>query len=293
MSVEAKKFSSKKFFLEPPYLYLLNPEMLPVKNILQFPLVRTLKEFINKMEELPEVDYKIMGLLLLTVARIHRSRVAKAVSFEKELEKEYEITQKKEEFVFDKPLRQYMTRPETQFTSESASDAFYEQLMISLRTEGKKRERKRKKIALLEISEDEDIDEDEEIIFRKGRRKRRIRVTEASVFEAVVIDFDRIEIDILINEVLYAIRAFSKEKDGLEEIQFDEIIKFRVKDSSDIEKWKLEQVRILISLLYLVKEGFIEAWQDLETKEISIITTEKGMTESFGFKPKEEEPSDN
>jgi hypothetical protein len=47
----------------------------------------------------------------------------------------------------------------------------------------------------------------------------------------------------------------------------------------------LEQVRILISLLYLIKEGFLEAYQDLDTKEITVIITEKGRTETFGLKP--------
>ncbi len=291
MTSDVKPLKSRNFYLEPPYLYLLNPDMLPVRNILQFPLVRILKEFFDKMKELSELDYKIMGLCLKSTARIHRMRVSKAISFEKEMERDYEIKKKKEEFIVDKPLKQYLKRPETHFTSESASDAFYEQLMVSLRSEGIKRERKRKRTEILEISDE--IGEDEDLFPKKLRRKRRITVKKSAVFDAVIIDFDRIDIDILINEVLYAIRKFSREKIGQEEVLFEDIIQHRVKGSTDVEKRKLEQVRILISLLHLIKEGFVEAWQDLDTNEITIIVTTRGMEETFGFKPLRDESEDN
>lgn len=274
--------ASRKFFLEAPYLYLLNPDMIQSRDVLQFPLARLLREFYEKMKEMPELDYKIMGLFLKSTARIHRMRVSKAISFEKELERDYERKKKKDDFVIDKLLRQYLKRPEAHFTSESASDAFYEQLMVSLRSEGIKRERQRKKVEYLEGTEEDLRDE-------KRKRKRRINVKKSAVFDAIVIDFDRIEIDILINEVLYAIRIFSKGEIGQEEISFDDIIRHRVDGSTDREKCKLEQVRILISLLHLIKEGFVEAWQDLDTKEITISITEKGTKETFGFKPIKEE----
>jgi len=285
MKLQIGNLNSKKFFLNPPYVYLVNPDILPRRNIQQFPLVRVLKEFQKKMNELPKLDYKIMGLCIQTTARIHRMKVANAVSISKEQERAYEIKKKKEEFIFDKPLKQYMRRSEIEFPSESGSDAFYEQLLISLRSEGKRRERQRKKAALLDISEG--IVDDEDIIVKRGRMNRRIRIDNPTAFEAVVIDFDRIQIDVLINEVLYAIRAFSKEKNGKEEVLFDDIIRFRVKGSKDNDKWRLEQVRILISLLHLIKENFIEAWQDIENREITLILTEKGMVESFGTKTKE------
>ena len=282
MKTQIENSGSKKFFLTPPYIYLVNPDMISNRNIHKFPLVKVLKEFQTKMDELSEVDYKIMGLCIQTTARIHRMRVAKAVSLSKEQERDYEIRKKKEEFIFDKPLKQYMRRSELEFSSDTGSDAFYEQLLISLRSEGKRRERKRKKAALLDISDS--IEDIEDVTIRKGRISKRIRVDDPTAFEAVVIDFDRIEIDSLINDVLYAIRAYSKEENGKELILFDDVINFRVKGSKNTDKWRLEQVRILISLLYLIKEGLIEAWQDIETKMISIILTEKGMVESFGTK---------
>lgn len=248
-------------------------------------LIQVLKDFTAKMGELPELDYKIMGLCIQTTARIHKMRVAKAVSLSKEQEREFDLKKKKETFVYDKPLKQYMRRSEIEFSSETGSDAFYEQLLISLRTENNRSERKRKKAMLVEISDD--IVDRKDIIIKKGRSNRRIRIEDPTAFEAVFIDFDRIEIDVLINEVLHTIRAFSKQKNGKDEILFDEIIKARIKVSKDIDKWRLEQVRILISLLHLIKEGFIEAWQDLETRQISIFLTIKGLTDSFGIKGKE------
>ncbi|MFW9906372.1 MAG: hypothetical protein ACFFFH_18775 [Candidatus Thorarchaeota archaeon] len=275
------KEASNSFFLEPPYLYLLNPDMLKPQNILQFPLMHLSTEFYGKMKELPELDYKIMGLFIKSTARIHNMRVSRAINIEKELEREYELKKKKDEFIIDKPLRQYLKRPEAHFTSESASDAFYEQLMVSLRTEGIKRERKRRKIEYLEVAEEEVKQKTER------RRRKRITVEKSAVFDAVVIDFDRVEVDILINEVLSVIRQFSRNNER--EIQFDDIIQYRIVGSVDVEKWRLEQVRILISLLYLIKEGFVEAFQDLDTKEITVIITEKGRTETFGLKPIEKE----
>jgi chromatin segregation and condensation protein Rec8/ScpA/Scc1 (kleisin family) len=275
------KEASNNFFLEPPYLYLLNPDMLKPQNILQFPLMHLSTEFYEKMKELPELDYKIMGLFIKSTARIHNMRVSRAISIEKELEREYELKKKKDEFIIDKPLRQYLKRPEAHFTSEPASDAFYEQLMVSLRTEGIKKERKRRKIEYLEVAEEEVKQKTER------RRRKRITIEKSAVFDAVVIDFDRVEVDILINEVLSVIRQFSKNNER--EIQFDDIIQYRIVGSVDVEKWRLEQVRILISLLYLIKEGFVEAFQDLDTKEITVIITEKGRTETFGLKPIEKE----
>ena len=35
MTTDVKTLKSRNFYLEPPYLYLLNPDMLPFRNILQ------------------------------------------------------------------------------------------------------------------------------------------------------------------------------------------------------------------------------------------------------------------
>jgi len=289
MKSQNENTNSKDFFLTPPYLYLLNPDRLSPRDILQFPLIQVLEEFYIKMGELSKLDYKIMGLCIQNTARIHRMRVTKAVSLSKEQEREFDLKKKREAFVYDKPLKQYMRRSEIEFSSEAGTDAFYEQILISLKTESKRSERKKRKALLMEISDD--MVDGKDIIIKKGRINRRIRIEDPTAFEAVLIDFDRIEIDVLINEVLYTIRAFSKEVNGKEEILFDEIIKARVRGSKDADKWRLEQVRILISLLHLIKEGFIEAWQDLETRQISIFLTEKGFTDSFGTKGKETAPT--
>ena len=94
MIIDVKESPSKKFYLEVPYLYLLNPDMLPSPNILQFPLIRLLKEFNEKMKEMQKLDYKIMGLFLKSIARIHKMRVSRTISIEKELERDYEIKKK-------------------------------------------------------------------------------------------------------------------------------------------------------------------------------------------------------
>lgn len=274
--------SKGRFFLEVPFIYLVNPDMLPAKKLLQFPLGRIIHEFYEEMKKEEELDFKILGMSLKSAARLHRMKVSQAISYERKLDKDYDIKRKKGEFVYDRPLRQYMRRPEMSFTSESAADAFYEQLMVSLRASEEKKRRRRDKMLTLEIPEG--IEEDDDIKQEKGKRKRRIRFKELSVFDAVLVDFDRIEIDVLINDVLKAIKELSKGIIRRKEVPFEQILRKRVGSSETDEKWRLEQVRILMSLLYLIKEEFVEAWQDLKTGEISVIITKKGMKEKFGFK---------
>lgn len=274
--------SKGRFFLDVPYIYLVNPDMLPSRKLLQFPLGRIIHEFYEEMKKEEELDFKILGMSLKSAARLHRMKVSQAISYERKLDKDYDIKRKKGEFVYDRPLRQYMRRPEMSFTSESAADAFYEQLMFSLRSSEEKTRRRRKKMLTLEIPEG--IEEDDEIKQEKGKRKRRIRFKELSVFDAVLVDIDRIEIDVLINDVLKAVRELSKGLIRRKEVPFGEILKRRVGTTDTVEKWRLEQVRILMSLLYLIKEEFVEAWQDMKTGEISVIISKKGMKEKFGFK---------
>ena len=79
-----------KFYLESPYLHLLNPDSLGREKIMTFPFVQVVNEFYEKIQESQEFDFKIMGLFLKSAARIHRKRVSNALRVEKTRDTEYE-----------------------------------------------------------------------------------------------------------------------------------------------------------------------------------------------------------
>ena len=268
-----------KFYLESPYLHLLNPDSLHREKLMTFPFVQVVNEFYEKMQESPEFDFKIMGLFLKSTARIHRKRVSNAVRLEKTKDTEYKKAKEREEVEYEEYLGKYIMKQEEPDFSEVDSEIFYEQLMVHLKSKNKPKVDDKGEFDTLE-----DIVEETEIEEKKPKRKRRIVIKEPAAFDAIIIDLERVEIDLLINQILSVIRDLDKQYLGDKEVQFDEVIQIWTVEN-DYERRKLEKVRALISLLYLIKEGFVEAWQDLETNEITISLTMRGKSETFGFKP--------
>ncbi len=268
-----------KFYLESPYLHLLNPDSLHREKLMTFPLVQVVNEFYEKMQESLDFDFKIMGLFLKSTARIHRQRVSNALRSEKTKDTEYKKKKDREEVEYEEHLGKYILKQEAPDLSMVDSEIFYGQLMVHLKSKKKKREEDNREFETLE-----GIVEEKEKKEEKPKRRRRIVIKEPAAFEAIIIDLERVEIDLLINQILSVIRDLDKRYLGEKEVHFDEVIQIWTVEN-DYERRKLEKVRALISLLYLIKERFVEAWQDLDTNEITISLTSIGKSETFGFKP--------
>ena len=268
-----------KFYLESPYLHLLNPNSLRREVLMTFPFVQVINEFYEKMQESLEFDFKIMGLFLKSTARIHRRRVSNALRLEKNKDTEYTKKKEREEVEYEEHLGKYIMKQVEPDFSEVDSEIFYGQLMVHLKSKNKPKVEVKN-----EFDTQEEIVEETESKEKKPRRKRKILIKEPVAFDAIIIDLERVEVDLLVNQILSVIRKLDKQNLGKGEVEFEDVIQIWTVEN-DYERLKLDKVRALISLLYLIKEGFVEAWQELETNKISISLTRKGKCETFGFKP--------
>ncbi|MHA1166857.1 MAG: hypothetical protein ACTSP4_13010 [Candidatus Hodarchaeales archaeon] len=256
-SDEVKAKAKHKFYLDEPYVFLVNPDLLPKKvNIVKgFPLAKILPEFYEEMLK-DEIDFKVLGTALHSAARLHKQKVKITISHELKEEKKAEVRRKKHEFTYDKPLRAYMTRDALELTSDTDSDLFYEELILSLKEEEERRRRRMKKREKEEKA--------------KIKRRRKIKASRLKDF-AYRVDFDHVDVDSLVTNVFDHILALGGEKKK-KEVTYTEIVRRRLAEveTQDTEKMRLERVRVLLSILYLIRDGVIEAYQDLDDFEMYI-----------------------
>ena len=274
----------EKYYLKKPFLYLVSPDSLSNKEIMDFDLRNALDEFYQEMKKQPELDYKILGLCMKSAAKLHKKRVSRVISSEKKSEKMYQESQNEEiASISDEPFKRYIDESK-EVDAVDKSEDFFENLLIDIHTEIRKRKKKKKEeVAFEEIIADDvtilkDTDESKELT-KQPQRKRKIRVKET--FDAIQISMDRLDIHKMINHVLSIIKELNSQLTTKKEIDFMEILHRRVADPKDVGKLKLEHVRVLMSLLYLIMEGFTEAWQDIDTGLITVSLTEKGKKQEF------------
>ncbi|MHA2296750.1 MAG: hypothetical protein ACXAEU_03270 [Candidatus Hodarchaeales archaeon] len=267
------KEKKQKFYLDEPYVFLVNPDLLPKKvSIVQgFPIGRILPEFYDLMLK-DELDFRILGTALHSAARLHKEKVRITIAHEVKEEKKAEVRRKKHEFTYDKPLRAYMTRDSLQLTSDTDSDIFYEELILSLKEEEVRRKRR-----FLRRQKDQ-----------KGKKKRRRKIELSKLKQmtfAYDVDFENVDVDMLVRDIFNKM-LFLRYERKKKEISYTELVNYRIEADEDIseEKSRLERVRVLMSILYLVRDRVIEAYQDLDDFEIYIKVKSKKWK---GFKEKD------
>ncbi len=245
-----------KFLLETPYLYLVNPEMVgsSIGIIKSIQLKEILPQFYEKLLEVG-LDFKILGVAIHSAAKIHKHKVNLALGYEKRKEQEYEIRRKRREFDIEMPLEDFLTRPPLEVPFDIPDeDIFFEELLAALKEEEERlRERAEKAKA------------------KKKPKVRRRRRLEADDLEAIQWEYDldqtNVRIEDVIEEMYEDVMKLTKKK---KEVSFDELIQRQMERHPDIEDKNLIMVRLLLALLYLVKDKRVYAYQDLETYEIFI-----------------------
>ncbi|MFW9992073.1 MAG: hypothetical protein ACFFD4_08415 [Candidatus Odinarchaeota archaeon] len=248
-----------KFYLDEPYVFLVNPDLLPKKvNIVKgFPIGKILPEFFDLMMK-DELDFRVLGTALHSAARLHKQKVQITIAHEVKEEKAAEVRRKKSEFSYDKPLKAYMTRDSLQLTSDTDSDLFYEELILSLKEEEERRKRRMQK-----------REKEQEA---KIQRRKKIEVDKLKALAfAYSADFENVDVDSLVTDIFNKILMIKNDKKK-KEIIYSEIVELRLAEEEEFteDKMRLERVRVLMSILYLVRDRVIEAYQDLEDFEIYV-----------------------
>lgn len=270
------QFASRgeRFFLEDPYIYLINPDLLPqrVSTIKGFNLKEILPSFYQKLLEEGQIDFRILGQSIYSAARIHRNKVTLAIEYEKKQEEKIAIKSKRREFQFEIPLPVYQTRTVLTLAESADPDSFYAELLLGLQEEDEKRKL-------------DAIKEEKRKLGGTTDAKKRRRKLEAADFESFDydIDFDRVAIEDIVNHTYDVITEIA-EKNENNEAEFSKVVT-RVseltekKDKISDEKRRINKARVLLSLLYLFRDEKISAEQELEEPfEIYIQVTTPGKT---------------
>ncbi|MHA2389264.1 MAG: hypothetical protein ACXACW_11155, partial [Candidatus Hodarchaeales archaeon] len=130
----------EQFFLEEPYVYLINPDLFPEKvaYVKEFKLKEILPDFYGKLLE-QGLDFRILGQAIYSAARIHKKKVSLAIQYEKKQEEKIAIRTKRRAFQFKIPLPYYITRELLSLAESANPDEFYAELLLGLQEEDEKR----------------------------------------------------------------------------------------------------------------------------------------------------------
>ncbi|MHA2363363.1 MAG: hypothetical protein ACXAC7_05360 [Candidatus Hodarchaeales archaeon] len=275
---------TKSFYLQEPYVYLINPSLLPnnISIINSFPVGQILPKFVKKMKEADDsLDFHVLGNILSSSVKIHKSKIDLVIKHQ--LRSEVQVQKKRQVRQFDpsKTLAYWYNRPQLILASDEQKQTFFEELLIAFEEIQQfeiSQEKKKKKIDKKGITDQE----------KKPKRKRRKLTADALSRFDYIMNFDLTEVDAMIREMIEIIFMLQANKDsriltkllkprGDEEVSFDHVVKIRIKRIEqkknlkfDVEKTQLERVRSLLSLLYLLQDGYVEAWQDEETFQIDV-----------------------
>ncbi len=242
----------EQFFLEEPYVYLINPDLFPerVAYVKDFKLKEVLPDFHRKLLD-QGLDFRILGQAIYSAARIHKKKVSLAIQYEKKQEEKISIRTKRRAFQFKIPLPYYITRELLSLAESANPDEFYAELLLGLQEEDEK----------LKI---EKIKEEKRKQKGTGEEKRKRRKLEISDFENFdyELDLDRVAIEDIVNRTFEIIKALAKQ-DKNSEAEFTKVVRgMETKEGSDEQK-RLTRARVLISLLYLFRDESITAEQEL------------------------------
>lgn len=242
---------SGQFFLEEPYLYLINPDLFPerVDYIRDFNMKEILPDFHKKLLK-QGLDFRILGQAIYSAARIHKKKVSMAIQYEKKKEEKLAIRAKRREFHFKIPLHFYVTRDILALAESADPEAFYAELLLGLQEEDEKRKL-------------EKIKEEQRKLKGTGEVKRR-RKLELADFESFDydLDLDRVAIEEIVKNTLEVIKKIAG-KDKNKEAEFSKVVRNMEGKIGTEEQRRLTRARVLISCLYLFRDELITAEQEI------------------------------
>ena len=249
-----RMFSSKQaFFLEEPYVYLINPDLFPerVSYIKEFKLKEILRDFYDKLLQ-EGLDFRILGQAIYSASRIHKKKVSLAIQYEKKQEEKITIRTKRRAFQFKIPLEFYPTRHLLALAESANPDAFYAELLLGLQEEEEKKTLERIK------------EERKKLRGTEGTQQRQRRKLDATDFESFDYDIDlsRVKIEDIVRDTLTTIIDLAKQ-DKNHEAEFSRVVRKMGERGITDEQKRLTRARVLISLLYLFRDEKIAAEQEL------------------------------
>lgn len=273
-----KEDKDKSYYLKEPYVYLLNPSLLKneISLLYTFQVNKILPEFVKVMKENNEfIDFKVLGNATFNAVKIHKNKIDIVIKHQLRLNIKSDKKKAEQQFNISQQLPYWYTRPRLTLASSLQKWTFYEELLItfqeleqSLDTQDQKRKLKPSK----------ESDDPEKPI----RRRKKLTADALSHFDYLM-NFDLTDVDQLVNSIWVQIHKLAtligipdSKTESNNEIMFDVLFVERLRIISETElelnqeKIQLEKVRTLMSLLYLIQEGKIEAWQDEDSLEIGI-----------------------
>ncbi len=243
---------SGQFFLEEPYLYLINPDLFPerVDYIRDFNMKEILPDFHKKLLK-QGLDFRILGQAIYSAARIHKKKVSMAIQYEKKKEEKLAIRAKRREFHFKIPLHFYVTRDILALAESADPEAFYAELLLGL-SEAEEKEKLEK------------LKAEQRMLKGTGESKRRRRKLELADFESFDydLDLDRVAIEEIVENTLEVIKKIAG-KDKNKEAEFSKVVRNMEGKIGTEEQRRLTRARVLISCLYLFRDELITAEQEI------------------------------
>lgn len=242
----------EQFFLEEPYVYLINPDLFPerVKYIKEFQLKDILPDFHGKLLD-QGLDFRILGQAIYSAARIHKKKVSLALQYEKKQEEKIAIRTKRRAFQFKIPLAYYITRDILSLAESANPEEFYAELLLALQEEDEKKK--------LEKLKEERKKQQGTAEAKRKRRKLELADFEGFDYE---LDLDRVAIEDIVNNTFEIIKSLA-EKDKNKEAEFSKVVNSMGTPEGSDEQKRLTRARVLISLLYLFRDERITAEQEL------------------------------
>ena len=251
------------FYLNLPYLALIDVDIWKNKNPWNFNISDVLPDFFDKMKEpsfIGSTYFKILGKACLTAAQLHRKKVLWLFDSERK-EAERRELEKKQRETKDLPT---LKTPIRRHSEELSKEELMDNLIDALLKDKRRAERARKK---------REKDDSE----TKKKRAKRVPLAEVMTVEefGYEIDKDRMNLQERNKEVLdTALRLIEASEE--KEIRFELLLKELAGMSNDP---RILMARVLLSILFLIADGYIYAEQEVETKRIWImdIKTAKKM----------------
>lgn len=251
--------SEDKFYLKPPYLVLIDADLLKrMKNPWRIDLQTLLPDFFEKMmkTEVGSRYFRIMGKALETAAKIYKAKVWYLFESERKEAERRELEKKKRESK-DLPSLRVPVR----HVSESMSKGeLMDQLIEVLMAEKKRTERRMKQQK-----------KTKEQKIRKAQRQRRVPLAEVMTKEdfAYEVDTDRMNVQERNKQVYDATKALLNAAPAdKREIRFEDIIKAM---SKFIKDPRIMVARVLLAILFLITDGLLYAEQEVESKRIWVL----------------------
>lgn len=270
------------FYLKEPYVFLINPNLLPndISIIKNFPVATILPDFVNKMKEEYEfLDFKILGNATANSVKIHKSKIDLAIKHQLRLEVKEQKARTERQFDGSNVVPYWYAKPRMVLASKDQKQMFYEELLITFEELENltSADSKKDKVKKLRNKKPDDGTAKP----KKGRRK--LTADALSHFNYMM-NFELTDVANLVNLVwhqiynLLILQYATTDQKNLEEqeVLFDLIFIERIKDINESEqvvnqdRLQLEKVRTLMSILYLIQDHKVEAWQDEETLEIGV-----------------------